>query len=412
VKARPIIGIPLPDSTICLGSSVTYTVNGAGSYDYLWTGPNVNSPGSTVTIQPASAGIFTYTVTASIDGCSTTLTRTVTVKPLPPVIINATLTNLCIGSSSTLTASGATSYVWTGNGLSATTGTSVIATPTAAGTYIYQVTGTSSGCSETAAISVTVSPLPTVQITQNDTAICTGASIQLNATGAVTYAWTPATYLNATNTATVTSMPAAAIIYTVTGSNAGGCVASDQISINLLPVVTPSVVISYTGCPASTLNFTATPTNGGGTPAYQWLVNNTVSGTGSTFTLNNAVNGMQVSVIMTSANACVTSPTATQSVTVNCITTAVVDIDGLESYYIAPNPTSGLIRVEMKLTQLRKVSFSLVDAFGRMVYQSSPANLSGSVVRPISLEGRAAGLYFLKVMVGKEYFVGRIVKVE
>ncbi|HXH17746.1 MAG TPA: PKD domain-containing protein, partial [Chitinophagales bacterium] len=110
----------------------------------------------------ANAVIGQNTLIYSI-GTGTCLSRDTviaTVNPLPAITVNSP--SVCAGNSVTLTANGGITYVWSpATGLSATTGTSVIATP--ASSITYTVTGTDgNGCTNTANSSVTLHPLPVV----------------------------------------------------------------------------------------------------------------------------------------------------------------------------------------------------------------------------------------------------------
>jgi hypothetical protein len=101
----------------------------------------------------------TYTINGSNGpGCSGTTTVTVTVNPLPEV--TAASATVCTGDSAVLTASGAATYTWTpATGLSATTGSSVVANPSV--TTTYYITGTDAqGCSSIDTDVVTVVPSP------------------------------------------------------------------------------------------------------------------------------------------------------------------------------------------------------------------------------------------------------------
>jgi uncharacterized protein (TIGR02145 family) len=83
--------------------------------------------------------------------------------------------------------------------------------------------------------------------------------------------------------------------------------------IQPLPVSVSISASATTVCAGSPVTFTAFPVNGGTTPAYQWNVNGTNSGmTGSSFTYSPA-NGDQVSVILSSSEACISGNPATSN---------------------------------------------------------------------------------------------------
>lgn len=66
-----------------------------------------------------------------------------------------------------------------------------------------------------------------------DILVTTVQPIQLNATGASTYVWKPATYLDNPNIANPTMKARNPITYIVTGTNAGGCSSSDTLNVTI-----------------------------------------------------------------------------------------------------------------------------------------------------------------------------------
>jgi gliding motility-associated-like protein len=109
-----------------------------------------------------------------------------------PVIVKATpiitftpnpIPAVCDGDSATLNASGATTYLWSGAGLSATTGNPVKAAPAASTTYT--VTGTTNGCSATRTMDVIVNPRPVVNIVVADNNICLNEQGIFSATSSI-----------------------------------------------------------------------------------------------------------------------------------------------------------------------------------------------------------------------------------
>ena len=239
VNPLPIINTGA-DPTICAGATVQLAVTGAATYSWspatglsCTTCPNpIASPATTTT----------YVVTGTTAaGCSNTAHVTVNVVNNPAVTASATNPAFCTGDSTQLQASGATTYSWSpATGLSCTTCANPTATP--AVTTTYTVTGISgSGCSDTASVTITVNPLPAVSAGA-DQAICLGSAAQLQATGAATYTWSPATGLSCTTCPNPVVNITSTTTYTVTGTSAAGCVNTDQItvSVNALPTITVS----------------------------------------------------------------------------------------------------------------------------------------------------------------------------
>jgi hypothetical protein len=83
---------------------------------------------------------------------------------------------VCAGSAVTLTVSGAASYTWSpALGLSTTTGTAVVATPSA--TTVYTVIGAQGTCTAAINTTITVTPSPTITINPATASICRGSSV-------------------------------------------------------------------------------------------------------------------------------------------------------------------------------------------------------------------------------------------
>ena len=93
------------------------------------------------------------------------------------------------------------------------------------------------GTATTSGYLVTANPLPIVAIAANPgTTICGPGAINLSASGADTYNWSPASGLNATTGASVTATLSSSTSYTVVGTiTATGCTATQSVSLNLLP---------------------------------------------------------------------------------------------------------------------------------------------------------------------------------
>ena len=241
----------------------------------------------------AEAGTYTVTGTDA-NGCENTASVEVTVNTLPTVTISGE-TAFCEGGSTTLTATGAVTYTWG-------TETTAELTVTRAGTYT--VTGTdANGCENTASVEVTVNALPTVAIS-GEAAFCEGGNTTLTATGAVTYSWGTET------TAELTVAEAGT--YTVTGTDANGCVntATVEVTMNTLPTVAISGETAF--CEGGNATLTAS-----GAATYTW-------GTETTAELT-VTEPATYTVTGTDANGC--TNTASVEVTMNTLPTVTISGD-------------------------------------------------------------------------------------
>ncbi|MEE3999340.1 proprotein convertase P-domain-containing protein, partial [Tenacibaculum sp. FZY0031] len=160
-----------PSTVDLTASTVTDGANGsssAGTLTYWTDAAATNTLASPNSI--ATSGTY-YIKLTSVSGCYEIEPVTITVNPLPTVTANASATTVCAGESVTLTGGGADSYVWD-NGVN--DGVSFV--PTA--TTTYTVTGTdANGCENTAQVTITVNPLPTVTANASATTVCAGESV-------------------------------------------------------------------------------------------------------------------------------------------------------------------------------------------------------------------------------------------
>lgn len=247
-----------PDQTICAGSVVT--LNGSGASTYSWN----NSVSNGVAFTPAATTTYTVTGT-SLQGCTNTDQVTITVSSGITVNAGPDVT-ICSGTSTTLTASGATNYSWSPGGQ---TTASITINPAA--TTTYTVTGTSAGCTATDAVTVTITSGAPINAGP-DVNICAGSSTSLTATGGVTYAWDNS--LGTGNNFSIS--PSTTTTYTVTGTDAGGCVGTDNLVVTINPLPSVNAGLDQTICTGTSVTL-----NGSGASTYSWD-NGVIDGTAFT----------------------------------------------------------------------------------------------------------------------------------
>ncbi|MBK8443328.1 MAG: hypothetical protein IPL35_07920 [Sphingobacteriales bacterium] len=247
------------DVSICTGGSTQLNASGGTSYSWSPSTGLSNANIANPTANPSST--TTYTVTVSNGTCSDTDEVTVTIGN--SVTANAgSDVSICTGGSTQLNASGGTSYSWSpSTGLS----NANIANPTAnpSSTTTYTVTVSNGTCSDTDQVTVTVGNSVTANA-GSDVSICTGGSTQLNASGGISYSWSPSTGLSNANIANPTANPSSTTTYTVTVSN-GTCSDTDEVTVTVGNSVTANAGSDVSICTGG-----STQLNASGGTSYSW----------------------------------------------------------------------------------------------------------------------------------------------
>ncbi len=321
--APPVAAFTASSTNICAGQCINFTDNTTNApTGWSWTFPG-GVPATSTAQNPnnicyLAAGTYTVTLSASNAFGTSTATQTITVNPVPTVTVTPASPSYCQGGNATLTASGATTYTWSpSTALSATTGASVTASPTT--TITYTVTGTGTGgCTDTQTVTVTVNPNPTVTISPAAPAYCQGGNINLTASGATTYAWSPATGLSATSGATVTANPTATTTYTITGTGVGNCTATATVTVTVNPLPTITITPNNpTYCTGGNVALTA---SGGNT--YTWSPATALTCTNCANPTANPTSTTTYTITGTDINGCSATATVTVTVTASIIPTA------------------------------------------------------------------------------------------
>ncbi len=221
-------------SSTCDGSAIVSPAGGIGPYSYSWLpgGQSTNTPND------LCLGLNTVTVTDQ-NGCQIndviTTAATDTIDAQTEADFNA-----CIGTPFDLNG------IATGNvtniewfilpGMTSIGSTdTVTVNPTITGSFQY-VFEASGACNDFDTITVTIEDLPLIDAGL-DVTIIEETSTILNASGGVTYVWSPSSGLNDTTLASPTATPLETITYYVTGTNASGCSAIDSVTVTVIPTI-------------------------------------------------------------------------------------------------------------------------------------------------------------------------------
>ncbi|MDF2437890.1 MAG: hypothetical protein K0Q95_2266 [Bacteroidota bacterium] len=252
-----------PSSVICPGENIQLSGN-ASAGTYAWSPATTLDDPTILTPVAMPSVTTTYTLTITdANGCTASSATTVSIGS-PAVDAGADI-SICPGTSTTLNASGGDTYTWSpATGLSDPAVSNPVANPTITTTYTVIVSSSSSGCSGTDSVTITVTPA-VIADAGNNIAICAGDDTTLTASGGTSYSWTPAASLSNSGISNPIAEPQSTTTYTVVVTDISGCTGLDSVTVtvNLLPIVNAGSDMSI--CAGDSANLSAT-----GALNYYW----------------------------------------------------------------------------------------------------------------------------------------------
>ncbi len=293
VYANSILNLPG-----CKGTPANLSVSATGftlnSFGWASSGAGsfVSATANPASFTPTAGGAYTFSVTAGAGpSCSNTGTVSLTVNGESVITPTAPI---CVGQSISLSATGGgvNNYSWQGSGTGDGSFSSTVSNPTfgpvfnpiftalGSGTVTISVTASPLlGCSATAAVAITIHPLPTPSASVVSPAlICKGSTVQLTVTGGTSFAWNKSgglpqgfnsTLSNPSFLVQSITSPAFNGTFSVTVTNSNSCSNSTTVSLTVTP---PPPILASSNSPVCegfelNLSVNTSPLSGG---SFSW----------------------------------------------------------------------------------------------------------------------------------------------
>lgn len=286
------------DDLICHpddGGVATLTASGAGgsgSFNYLWSAVppydfEGNENNAVIVVNPEQTTLFSVIITDQDSGCEDSASFEVEV--LDQLIVNLVADeNICHPDNTSLPGTEITANVSGGSGnysyfwSTGETTQTIFVEPTTTTSYTVQVTDNDTGCTTEQMITIEVFD-ELLADAGDDITVCYLNPVVLEglATGGsgtgYTYLWTPSTGLSdPTILNPVFISPAefnegGSITFTLTITDSNGCIASDEVNVDILPEIIVDPGTSQDVCFGSDFELGGTPTANGGSGNFNYF---------------------------------------------------------------------------------------------------------------------------------------------
>lgn len=268
--AGPVTAVAVNGAINCNGQtgSLMATISGGTApYVYSWSS-GLTGTISSATIPSGGVAAGTYTITVTdVNSCTSSASVTLT-EPGSLSLSIVTANASCGISNGSAVASvnggtGSYTYSWSSGSIGMTSSN------LSAGIYALTLSD-GNGCTRTQSVSISNTTAPVINSISPVNVLCRGGgtgSIVVNATGtsALTYSWSTGSTSN-----TITGQPAGN--YTVTVTDAIGCIAISTVSITepLTSVSVNTITVANTSCGQTNGSLTASASGGSGSLSYSW----------------------------------------------------------------------------------------------------------------------------------------------
>jgi hypothetical protein len=362
IKPMPVVNLG-PDVFGCT-PNITLSTSSTGSY--LWS-----TGATTQNILVSNAG--TYSLTVNLNGCISKDTVIVSLSSAPTVNLGLDLSSC---SSSVLLNAGnsGSTYLWN-TGVTAQT-----IEATTSGNYSVEVTSPG-GCIGSDVITVTI--LPSVSANAGaDITVCPGSTIQLSASGGLTYLWN-----NSTTGQSISIVPVSSSTYTVSVSDANGCTGTDEVNVI---VGTPPTADFTAIANGGTILITNNSIN---SSAYVWDFGDGAALDVSTTPSHTYLTTGMYTIKLVAVNGC-GMDTAFQTLN---LTVGIEEEEFANAVTVYPVPSAGIIKVHIKSENAENVSIKIISPEGRIVGEKVIERYSSGLAT-FDLTNLPSGYYFVQVI--------------
>jgi hypothetical protein len=372
VHPLPIVNVSGPNN-VCAGNPACFNATGNLSI-YSWNGPcGYSAFGQNVCpiINSGCGGTFTVGGVGA-NSCINETTITTLISPSPTINVSSGSTLVCQGQTTTLTLTGAlNTQTWSTGSQAA----SIVIAPTT--NTMFTVNGKNTSlCNFSQNVSLSVTPSPTVIISNATPTVCAGASAILIASGANTYSWNGGAVTNS-----IIISPTVNTTYSVTGTSAANC--KNAVAYTQIVIAYPTLIL--TNLTPTICIFNSATITASGAASYSWNTGATTNSIVVTPTISSTY-----SVIGSNAFTCTSSSSFFQTVYL-----CNVDIDeeflGRNEFKIYPNPANDFLTVEA--VNILGVTLEILNCFGQSMKKEFLRNDSYK----INLGDLAEGVYFVRL---------------
>ncbi len=330
VNTLPTINnVTTTNPTLCGTNDGSITINATGSGTLSYSINGGANFSSNNTFNGLAAGTYQVVVMSS-NGCSVSGgSYNITNGSAPPAPLAGSNQTICAGQTasniSATTGSGGSIKWYSNASLTNLIGTNNTLNPnpyiSGPGIYNFYVTETVSGCeSPFSVVTITVNPLPVINVSVSPNNICDGQTTTiLSVSGGTSYLWND----NSTNPINIVTPTLSSNTYTVTVTDMG-CSTSTNIVLNVSPLPSFNAQSNSPACSNNEINLSITGYPSGSTVV--WSGPNGFTSTNINENITNAVESTHegnYTVVLTDLNGC----TKSQTIFVDVITPPSSSID-------------------------------------------------------------------------------------